>query len=901
MIDTKIAENGKSTMTSIKEIDIIDDINDIDDTHRFQSLKFLRHSIKLSPGVSKEQLRSLMKINRNDWVEQSGYDKLLRSLSEGYIHQLELLDGKKDVIVLDFDFFDKSANSPILNALPIDEILSLPTAKMAIFYQKSLSYREDAQNFHLYYLMDRSISANESCLITKQLVLNIRKEIAGYLKVSDNNETFGLDDCVSNNSKQLIFSSLYPPESISEVVVPSDIVIADARISGIKITKSVDVDSGVQKQKKVSQLAPLVEPKTPTTVTDAILDYFYEQIFLVKCKEDIKVLYNLHSNNGWNSRQAEGDEIERLECSVNPFSASNNSGSSFMVIYESGKLPRFWDKSGSFENSLSTGYSTNHGTYLDYFYHCMKKLGKYKGNEKGVDGSFIKGFFRTLLGDICEYFSIDHFNFDSLNKQFSDVCNELMDHFLNKIFYLGKNTYYFFEDKKWRIVGDPNVCFSFTIGRYLKENYQNVPVYDGKKRIAYDDDEYLDIMRKISRTMEYQINPSEMPLENFEYIPYTNGLYDIKNKKLIENEGQAHNRSIVPWKYQSKMINPEIIIMLGNYLNELFVCTVAGELLYAWLMLNCQRKAFDTTFLVGIFGASGKGKTTFLMLLKRLMNGDRQSGYAIEPDKNAIMNGNAHVNATLEGKTSVVIQELNKDDNDSGLMNFFKEYAGNASSDSMSINEKYQPMRTVKHRMAFTFDCEMMPRLNAVVRGHFRRTILINMPDDSPGDNPAFQKKYMDVINANLEGIFNYAQTLETEMLIDRITKLKHHPDIVKHVRAVRVENDSIFDFVTDFFEVSINSEDIISSRAVYEIFTSNNGMGKYAGRTTKKKLLIKMVLACLKDQMYGTGWTGKEINFDKPKYCKVTKFTERTFLTHLKLSEYASRTKWVENTDDFK
>jgi phage/plasmid-associated DNA primase len=371
-------------------------------------------------------------------------------------------------------------------------------------------------------------------------------------------------------------------------------------------------------------------------------------------------------------------------------------------------------------------------------------------------------------------------------------------------------------------------------------------------------------------------------------VPLQNGLYDLKKKELIENDGRAHNHHVLPWNYTPESVDVKVVKLLRLYLRELFCCDVAGDIVFNWILLNCQRRAFDTTKCLGIFGASGKGKTTILMLISKLLNGFNSegeipvNGYAVQPQKVGLTN-NPHATADLEGRTSVLIQELGAESKENDILNFLKPFLGNKDNRVLHINQKFQPTRKVLHNIAFTYDCEKMPNIDAEVHGHFRRTVFIKMPDCSPGSDE-FHNKYLNVIESNLEGIFNYALTLETKDLLDEFKQLSKSDVINAVVTEVRHENSPLLDFYNDYFEITNDETDTVSFDVAFECLEKVNNNGTYCSKSIKKRVFINKSHEMLKDPTMDLKWSGDRN--ESPKHCQVSKRTRRGYFTGLRLSK---------------
>ncbi|QVQ57036.1 DNA primase [Anabaena phage Elbi] len=879
-------------------------INNIPHILGFDNFLFLQHSVKLSPGVTKDGLRSAFKINRNDWKRKKGIDNLLSAIAQGYIHQAEVtVEGEQQYHfgVIDFDFWNKSTNAPIEHAINIEQIKQLPSVqKYCHFLQPSISYRDDAQNCHGYLIFDKSIHSKEQfqkCL--KAVVECVKRDIATLLglEYSDALE-LGVDGCTANNPAQVTFASLADIEML-EAIASVETLLKLSDLYQVKVSRST-VAKNV--------LPPESKPEVATvngslTVTDRVLKHLHDELFLTVFNGDARLLYSIHDENQRFKPRTdlEAGEIERWE-GFNPFSGTNNSGDSFMVIYEDGKLPRFWDKSGSFERVLKDGYSSNHGTFLDYYFHI-------KGDEFSdielKDGQYPTGFFRVLVDHICEYFGIDFFDWEAGKTEFKVVVKNCVAHLKKYAKHLGNDTWYVFYNSCWAIAYDFSQVYCSLGKPWIIKNYDDqVFIRKGKQILTIDSDDARykpEIMRllKDENTFRYE----QLPGENYRYVPAINGLWDLREHRVVENDGQAHNFNVFPYQIspESAKRGEKSANLLLQYFTELFESDVYGKVIYNYFMLHCTRSAFNSGVMPCIIGSSGKGKTTVLMLLKKLINGiDAESwgeiertpnteGFAGQPSRDDLVTGYTHATENLQGKSCVILPEITNNTAHVGkdVMSFFKAFAGNNSDNTLKINPKGKKAREIKHRIGFFLDNEKMPDINSSIAGNFRRLFFVEMKDSSPGSKE-FHGKYLDQIEPELENIFNYALTLDSRKLIEEVRELHNNKIVTDLVTIVRETNDSILELVRDTLEVTNNPDDMVSLDAIYTVFERENNNGKYASKATKKRQLINQIVERLKDKAYALGWTGEQTPTDVVSRCKVLNKAVRGFITGVRLTENA-------------
>ncbi|QLF85100.1 virulence-associated protein E [Nostoc phage YongM] len=879
----------------------------ITDSKEFVNFLFLQHAVQLTPGVTKDGLRSAFKMNRNDWKRRKGLEIFIESIQSGYIHQAEItINGEKQYHfgVIDFDFWNKAIAAPIEHTITIEQIKQLPSIKKYCYaIQKSISYRENAQNCHGYLIFDNPILSKEDfqkCL--KAVVELVKRDIATVLGLEYHEKLeLGVDGCTANNPSQVTFASL-EPVTVMGAIATVETLLKISNFFEIKVSKSAA--KSPESLPKTEQL-PTVDQSTNQglTVTDKVLKHLHDNLFVPVFNSDAGLLYSLHDENQrWTPRtDLEAGEVCRLE-GFNPFSGTNNSGSSFMLIHIDGELPRFWDKSGSFERVLKDGYSSNHGTFLDYYFHIKRDEFP---NIELEDGQFPKGFFRTLVDHIINYFGIDSFDWENGKTEFSVVIGNCLTHLKKYVKHLGNDTWFMFDRNVWSIVYDFSHIYCKLGKPWIIENYgDEVFIRKGKQilTVTKDDAKYKpELMRllKDDRTYQYE----ELPKENFRYVPALNGLWDLRDRKLVENNGQAYNFFKFPYNVspESQKRGEDASKQLLQYFTELFESSIYATVVYNYFLLHCRREAFDAEILPCIIGASGKGKTTVLMLLKKLINGIDENtwheqkrtpnsiGFCGQPNRDDLVSGYTHGTENLEGKSCIVIPEITNNVSHVGkdTMSFFKAFAGNKSDNTLKINPKGKKARERQHKLGFFLDNEKMPDINSSIAGNFRRLFFIEMKETSPGSDP-FHQKWMNIIEPQLEDIFNYALTLDSRKLIGEIKELHKNKIVTDLVALVRETNDSVLEFVRDFIEVTNDEKDIVSLDAIYKVFENENHNGKYASRSLKKRLLINQIIERLKDKAYALGWAGEQTSTEIVSRCKIINKSVRGFLTGVRLTENA-------------
>lgn len=848
------------------------------------------------------------------WLTLVGVNKLIETINKGFTVKcgVSLKSNKAvdiehfSIVYIDYDGFNKKENKPKEGALKsIDEALKFKTIKRyCSFYQLSFSNKPNCLSAHFFFILSRNVTEDEQQLIVKALNLYLTDE---------NGNKEGFDDAITGNPNQICFSGKQPCVFVNEdVVLDVDYWINTATELGITLTGSVAKrtqekkgDTGEEKKNGLGAKqtpASSEEIEEDDSITEKVLKAIYQDIVINHLNGDYKALYALFPHSWKESTRSLTDgEIEQLD-SDNPFCEADGRDDSFTITLCDNGLPaQFYDRSCNFKSVNQGGYERNGGHIIEYFYALFKTPSGTPKYCKPVDGKWVldsnslKGrIFFDVVKDIYSHFSlkIDLRKFRSSKKKknesesddFDEKIKEIVEaceiEFKGKFFMLADRFYYAYVPKlqHWKLLEGIDYPYDQVFSEYISDTFGG-NLHKNKK-----------VKQAVIDNFKVGHSRSGKPQEDYNYVPLKNGLLNIFSKELIENKGQIYNEAIYPWGYKDEKIsnNDPDIVYLDNYLTEWINSDVKSRLLLNWLILCVQRQAWRTTKMLGVIGASGKGKTSYGLLIHNLINGRKGIDYSLEedfalysekPNSDRITSDYSHATASLEGKTHIFLEEL-KGEVGNNSLKVLKELSGNIENRSLNVNQKNQKERTVPFYGAITFDSENIPKIDPKQKGYFRRMVFIEIDDTCPGES--LVTKCLPQIYTNLEKICMWCLQQDTNEIVKQFLELANHVEMQQAVWNIRMENDTMLQFVSDHFEFTENDEDFVSIDTIYNFYNNiclKYGYGKpFTNNTTFGKFFRPL----LSESRFH--WSGKKtvqrVNGDPKNVYTRLKFKDSGKLT---------------------
>jgi len=735
----------------------------------------------------------------------------------------------------------------------------------ANFWYPSPRYTEENQKHRLGFQFDRAVTPSE------------HETIGKYLKDTFSDDGIEIDPSCFDAGR-LFYGSARKDlgEFFGNDKLPVEMILEEARgkdegkyfsQTGNKIEKLNSSKCSATSDKtnvrdngtssKCSATSPQNTEKTSSrnqnsgSITDNVLNYIYEEIFVKKLNYDVAALYNIFPHE---LQQIEPDEVDMIDKyqGSNPFSPSNSSGTSFVVCCWDKCLPAFVDRSKNFtRKKLANGKFQSGGTFIDYFVFANKIVNNLYQNISDRN-SLVGKNFRDIVSDICNYFGVKEFDFKLASEEDSlKITKKFVEHMKGKMFnYLGNNkltSFFVFNEnfKKWHLIINKNTFSSEIIQPWL------VTEYGEDSQIA----DSLKLSKEITNYCyaKYRDSFLEMTekLENLSYLPMQNGLYDIATGDLVPNEGQMLNRSVSVFSRKNVTEENQSVQIFKKWMKAWLKTDEKVDLVISWFSLVCQRQAYQTGNMFGFIGKSGMGKTTATSYLQALCN-----GFSAAPNVSTFTNtNNTHGRTVVENKQALFFEELTTKSKDSHSLEVFKDITGRSGKDTkyfLTINPKGEAEREIDARFSVTFNCQDVPKgLND--DGHDRRAIFLMLTEENHSpEGFALQEQITNF--ESYEDIFNWLISLKTEEMIETFNKIKRTDMILENTIKVRNE-EPLPQFIIENLVVTNDDDDKVGCKEMYSLFTSYIiESGDYKMSRTR---FIKEINRALNSKSQGFKWAG--------------------------------------------
>lgn len=736
-----------------------------------------------------------------------------------------------NIIFLDFD------NNPI------DEIVSTDIVADygAIVHPSYSANPNNPVKFHLIFITSRKVSCEEYIILWEHVVNKINKDIDKSKKAPSN----------------LLFGSPHEVFILGEKRLPVDEILAISE----KQNQFDTVGENSESKNKVTLFSD--DEQKDIGITEQVLNYLYDKLFIEKLDSDVESLYCLWEHN-WNIRKLNSkDRAENILYKIdgcNPWKPSTTgNGDSFGVSFYEGCLPVWYDRSNNYEGNHNYEQTRkNGGTYLTYWFEVHKKRSlepfskfiKYEGELTGKN-------FQKVTHDICDYFEIPRFNFKQKSKFDSNKIIEALKEFTkNRVFRILKDdeTWFCYDSrcKTWIYAKKLPHIYATVISHFIIENFgeevsENKDVKSAIKN--WFQDYHFECLEKFRN-------------EDTNYMPFTNGVYDIEKKVLLNEKVDAFNQSRIQFDYRVVDDNEDVIIRFKKYWEKWTNCSIQGEFLLNWIILNVQRQAYRTGKTVGLIGDAGTGKSTYGEFLVQLFDKEGGIPFAVKVNADRITSkSNNHSTAVLENCYCAVLDELKGNTLYTDIEKL-KEFTGQTDGISLTINPKNQKERTILCRTAFTWNRQDMVKIDFKDDGFFRRNVIIKLDENvSKKVDNAVEIGFLRQ-RENLKKIFCWCLQQNTDESLCKIKDLSSNTIFESFKTHTIRENSDIAQYITQEIIVTNDSKDKIPCVDIindYTIWANENHAQKY-GRIKFGQDFIKI----MSNIKLGFNWAFKESSVDK-------------------------------------
>ena len=341
------------------------------------------------------------------------------------------------------------------------------------------------------------------------------------------------------------------------------------------------------------------------------------------------------------------------------------------------------------------------------------------------------------------------------------------------------------------------------------------------------------------------------------YKALKNGLWDIKNRKLIDFNPSVVCTNRIPIKYNPNADTKEIDRIIGSFVkyrefDKRLIYEMIGSIFYP--NKNQIAKAFM------IIGNMSNGKSVFFRLLENLLGKDNRSTL----DLKAL--GNRFSTILLKGKI------VNLGDDISGKFiietDIFKKLV---TGESMNVEEKGKQGIDTSFSITLIFTANKVPGIDDPTGAILRKLIFIKFDNDFSVGSPERDEKIFDkIMNENNLDALLYLSLNALGDLIDR-GYIEEDEKMKKSLLEYDMENNTIKAFYHETMEDEENSNWYINkpTQEVYNKYTIYCGIN---GRKPKHKIIFSREFTAF------TGTAVKSKRDDKGKLFKYfSKVTDNT------------------------
>lgn len=881
---------------------------------RLNEIRFQYNPLVVSsPNTAKADVKKVFLRNRDKWQLGTGLDSLIEKIS--YTHQFGINTKSTknkdiesyDLCCLDYDAFSKDTNSPISFAKPITVLRNLSIIRdFCQFDQPSLSYKDDSNNTHFYFVFDKTVKNQADFeLIVKTLNKVVSDEIRSLFGL-DEKDNVGFDGCVANNPGQVIFGGYQPVfRNDSAMLLPVDDFLSLASALSIAGTESTAKRSpssvtpggfatAVKTQAVLNiSLTPespkddnlkLAKPETEEReneklgVTDQVLHHLFNYLFIDKFGGDIQKLYShteTYTQRNLEDSDKEDNVIERWE-GANPFSESNNSGSSFMIVVTNGKLPRFWDKSGNFQKLKRTGFNTAHGTFLDYFFFQHKK--EIYSDIELVDGQYPKGFFSRLVKDICTTYEIEQFKF---TNNLMGIFREILDHCKANVYIeewdksKADFNYLVFDHSQasWMTTIETKLFRQYTddlllefadhdldnLFKMFKDYLEFTEIKTKKDVFQYFKDWFILHSKPVLKKLK------KRPKSSGHLVSLENGVFNFKSRKLEAERGQAWHIDTedakLPYNYYPVADDHPVITRYKQYILDWIGDEDQFNLLLSWQLLCVKREAYKTRNMLILMGKNSGGKSTFANQTVLIMSGGMDKNGKANIHQSAqkmtatrLLDDNTHSTTVLEGLSFLYLDEMNSLPLNANI-EALKDYVQPEYDRQQTINPKGQKIRKIETYFSMIGASESVLKFRTSA-GLDKRIVYCSVDKANMG-----LKKEVDFFSSqeNCEILFNWMVSQPTDIWIDTWNKYRDCDKVTSNLVSQKKESEPLCEFIDHCFEITNDASDRVTVNEVWTSFNAWKIEEVCDLRFSSKQKFSSTFHQMLQEPKYGFFWKGEK------------------------------------------
>jgi hypothetical protein len=713
-------------------------------------------------------------------------------------------------IILDFDSEDATPFSEIVQ----DDFIQ----NHALFVEKSYSNDGiDDYKYHIFFAANRLFSYSE---LEGKIKLWAKSKFPGLGK---QNESFKF--------KQLWFA----PKSADDVFVFSPenrLNIDDLEVPGQQPKMILDKPAKVNTGK-------FIEVST-LTGTEAFLEYVHQSLKQQSANGELDVPFILSKLGITVTKAKECDGIQEFNCD-NPWSETNNSGTSLFVKYDGDRMFHGVDRTATHLNRNSR----NHYTFLDLFHQSrLVASDSYRekfGDARSTNGQFKAEFFLPICNELTSFFDIEPYRF---KNQLDHVIDTVLESFKDQVVIVkgsGKKDVYdlfVFNDSTYSWDETDNIIFgSVHLPRRCEELFPNLDdlltldnqishQQEGNRKTQRNTN-LKKVWRELVKGHRFvdSFPHREKFFENLNLVAFDDSLLDLTTKEIIPNNGQARNLNL-PYKGLKTLFegglekleeDPDIQKFKTTF-HKWAKCDIKGEMLLLWFIVNVLRQGYKTRRFLCLTAPSKSGKTTYFKSLVYTMNQgkvDDENSLSIASfiSDTSIFSDYEHQSEKLDKTKFFFVDEVNISPKifEKGIKKYVQDDVVSEKG-----NAKFRkPMETAyRFGLGVVFEEKMTLATNPGLDG---RAIYVDLPSVDRSD---FDFSSRLVNDRKLQDkVLVWCLLQDVEQTLSRINELAKHKVFSDSLRSKKEENDAVYQFILERIEITGNEDDRLSGTRIFDAF----------------------------------------------------------------------------------
>ncbi|QZZ21228.1 hypothetical protein J5X98_01625 [Leptothermofonsia sichuanensis E412] len=763
-------------------------------------------------------------------------------------------------IILDFDSEDATPFSEIVQ----DKFIQ----NHALFAEKS--YSNDGlvdYKYHIFFAANRLFSYSE---LEGKIKLWAKSKFPGLGK---QNESFKFKQVwFAPKSSDDVF--VFSPENrlnIDELEVPEvqpKIILGTSKVS---TSKFIDVST--------------------LTGTEAFLEYVHQTLKQRSANGELDVPSILSKLGIEVTKAKEYDGVQEFDCD-NPWSESNNSGTSLFVKYDGDRLFHGVDRTAAHLNRNSR----NHYTFLDLFHQSRLVISEsYRekfGEARSTNGQFKAEFFLSICNQLTSFFDIEPYRFKS---QLNHVIDTVLESFKDQVvivqnswsksvcdLFVFSDELRCWEQKDSVTFGDfnlparayklfPNLDDLLALDNQIKHEQE------GERKTQRNTD-----LKKVWRNLvkDYRFvnsfKQSNKFIEDINLVAFDDSLLDLTTKEIIPNEGQARNlnspykglKSLFEGGLEKLEADPDIQKFKTTF-HKWSKCDVKGEMLLLWFIVNTMRQGYKTRRFLCLTAPSKSGKTSYFKTFIHTMNqgkvdNNNSGDFASFISASSLFSNYEHQSEKLEKAKFFFVDEVDIDYKDFG-QGLRKYVQDDGVSELANPKGKKTYVALYRFGIGVVFEEKMTIATTSGLDG---RAIYVDLRSVDKSDSE-FSNRLMNDRDLQ-DKILVWCLLQDKKLILERIKELALHPVFVDSMREKKADNDLLYQFIVDRIEITGNKDDRLSKDELFASFQYwvKNQITEYVIKTSNR--FMKEFLPLIRDDendiryfdhLLPTDWLPKHTN----------------------------------------